>query len=80
MNLDGVDCKTRSPDASPDRGENNFDSPLKNERIMRLSESGSTKVQTFGINRKSNNGDITNESFGNVERAQSKSKSPFKVS
>jgi hypothetical protein len=45
MNLDNVDCLTRSPCSPPFNPEDkdNFESPLKNERIMRLSESnGST--------------------------------------
>lgn len=41
MNLDNVDCLTKSPMSPEDR--EHFESPLKNERILRLSESnGST--------------------------------------
>ena len=77
MNMDGVDCNTRSP-ISP--GEN-FDSPLKNERIMKLSESGSTKGKQFGLNKKSQAENSHEGSFGNdnISREVIKGKSPFRI-
>ena len=47
MNLDNVDCITKSPIGLMTEDRDNFESPLKNERILRLSESnGSTRQLT----------------------------------